>query len=344
MRSTLTFIAALLAAGTASAQTCDRACLKTMLDQYMQAVIKHDPAAAPLFLGFRQTENATVVKPGTGLWKTMTGLGKVQRKYYDPVQGQAAFIGLIDEGANGAIVALRLRVENRKITEAEWIVDRKNDPGLNGLTPTGESSGNFYEPDTLAANPPPDRTVPKAQRVSREDLTAIANSYFDGLTTHDGSIIIAHPGCTRVENGRAMAGNLQTTNGVGPSAKGGAPKGGGGDCASGLAGLNTSIVSARRFPVIDEEAQLAVAFAVFIRKPGTATRRNSFAELFAVDAGKIRAIWSVMHFPTAEIPVPNWPPYDGNFPVPAEFAPAPAAGAGAAKGPAPLPAKGAAKQ
>jgi hypothetical protein len=86
-----------------------------------------------------------------------------------------------------------------------------------------------------------------------------------------------------------------------------------------------------------------VAFAVFIRKPGTATRRNSFAELFAVDGGKIRAIWSVMHFPTAEIPVPNWPPYDGNFPVPAEFAPAPAAGAGAAKGPAPLPAKGAAK-
>ncbi|MEI9815004.1 MAG: hypothetical protein WDO18_21210 [Acidobacteriota bacterium] len=327
MRPTRLILAALLATGAASAQTCDRACLKTTLDQYLQAVIKHDPSAAPLFLGFRQTENAVVVKPGTGLWKTMTGLGKVQRKYYDAVQGQAAYLGLIDESASGAIVALRLRVENRKITEAEWIVDRKNDPGLNGLTPTGESSGNFYEPDTLALNPPPERVVPKAQRVSREELTAITNSYFDGLTTHDGSIIIAHPGCTRVENGRAMAGNVQTNNGVGPTSKGGPAKGGGGDCASGLAGLNTSIVSARRYPVIDDEAQVALAFAVFLRKPGTATRRNSFAELFAVDTGKIRAIWSMMHFPTAEIPVPNWPPYDGNFPVPAEFAPpAPAKG------------------
>ena len=26
-------------------QTCDRACLRTMLDQYLNAVVKHDPAA-----------------------------------------------------------------------------------------------------------------------------------------------------------------------------------------------------------------------------------------------------------------------------------------------------------
>ena len=41
-----------------SAQTYDRACLKTTLDQYLNAVTKHDPSAAPLFLGFHQTENA----------------------------------------------------------------------------------------------------------------------------------------------------------------------------------------------------------------------------------------------------------------------------------------------
>jgi len=38
---------------------------------------------APLMIGFRQTENAIVVRPGNGLWKTMTGLGAVQRKYLD---------------------------------------------------------------------------------------------------------------------------------------------------------------------------------------------------------------------------------------------------------------------
>src|SRR5437667_2375130 len=77
------------------AADCDRACLKSTLDQYLNAVLKHDPAAASLFIGFRQTENATVVKLGSGLWKTATGLGKVQRRYLDPVSRQAAYFGLI---------------------------------------------------------------------------------------------------------------------------------------------------------------------------------------------------------------------------------------------------------
>ena len=55
---------------------CDRACLSTMLDQYLAAVVKHDPKAAPLIIGFRQTENAINVPPGGGLWKTVTGLSK----------------------------------------------------------------------------------------------------------------------------------------------------------------------------------------------------------------------------------------------------------------------------
>ena len=43
---------------------CDRACLGTMLDQYLAAVVKHDPKGAPLAVGFRQTENAINVPPG----------------------------------------------------------------------------------------------------------------------------------------------------------------------------------------------------------------------------------------------------------------------------------------
>src|SRR5476649_363331 len=86
----------------AAAQPCDRTCLRTALDAYLNAVIKHDPAAAPLMIGFRQTENAIVVRPGTGLWKTMTGLGAMQRRYLDPVTGQAAYFGVIEEGAEKA--------------------------------------------------------------------------------------------------------------------------------------------------------------------------------------------------------------------------------------------------
>ena len=109
----------------AAGQPCDRACLRTTLDAYLNAVVKHDPAAAPLMIGFRQTENAIVVRPGTGLWKTMTGLGAMQRRYLDPVTGQAAFFGIIEEGSEKAVVTLRLKIDDRKASEAEWILARK---------------------------------------------------------------------------------------------------------------------------------------------------------------------------------------------------------------------------
>ena len=114
-------------AGTASAQAtstspgapaCDRACLRSVLDQYLNAVIKHDPSAAPLAVGFRQTENAVNVAPGKGVWKSVTALGNVQRRYLDPVSGQAGYYGTVKEGNETAVVTVRLRVENRSLTEA----------------------------------------------------------------------------------------------------------------------------------------------------------------------------------------------------------------------------------
>src|SRR2546430_2685983 len=168
-----------------AADNCDRACLKTALDQYLQAVVMHNPSSAPLFSGFRQTENAVVVKLGTGVWKSVTALGKVQRRYMDAVSGQAAYFGIVQEGAGSAIVTARIRVEDRKISEAEWYIARAGDRGLNGPSQPGQAPANLFNPEALIANPPPDRVVPKAARASREMLTAITNSYFDGITTHD---------------------------------------------------------------------------------------------------------------------------------------------------------------
>jgi hypothetical protein len=302
-----------------AANDCDRACLKNSLDQYLNAVVKHDPAAAPLMVGFRQTENAVVVKLGTGTWKTVTAIGKVQRRYIDAVSGQAAFFGTVEESSERAIVTVRVKVENRKIAEAEWYLARKGNPGLNGLDAKGQPSGNFFEPDLLAMYPPPERTVPKDARLSRESLMAITNSYFDGITTHDGSIIMAEPGCTRYENGSPGSGR-------GPGARAG--KAANTDCTSGLATINIQNVAARRYPVIDEEAQVVLALAIFIRKPGTPTRRNVFSEWFVIDKNKIQSIYSAMYYPSPEEPAPNWPPYEGNWPLPASLAP-----------PAPAPAK-----
>src|SRR5262245_66469961 len=86
------------AVGTASASaqtTCDRACLRTMLDSYLSAVVKHDPSAAPMVVGFRQTENAINTRPPNGVWKTVTGLGKMQRRFLASTSGEAAYYGTL---------------------------------------------------------------------------------------------------------------------------------------------------------------------------------------------------------------------------------------------------------
>ncbi len=199
MHSARFLLAATLSIGFVSAQTCDRACLKTTLDQYLNAVVKHDPKAAPLFAGFRQTDNGVVVRPGTGTWQSITALGKVQRSYFDPVSGQAAYLGLIEEGQATDVATLRLKVEDKKITEAEWVIVC----GEGAIGPAAMNGGNLYNLAGFLAEPPLTCTVPANQRASRELLIAIANSYFDGVDdAHDGSIIMAHPGCTRNENGR----------------------------------------------------------------------------------------------------------------------------------------------
>jgi hypothetical protein len=298
-------VIAVLAVGAPAdaAPACDRTCLRTTLDAYLNAVVKHDPASAPLMIGFRQTENSIVVRPGTGVWNSVTALGGMQRRYLDPITGQAAYFGVVQEGADKAVVTVRLKIEDRKVSEAEWIMARKGEYGPNG------PNGNVFNADSLIANPPPERTVPKAQRLSRESLIAITNSYFDGLTTHDGKIIQHHDGCTRVENGTVMTNR--------PGRNGGPPSG---DCASGLENFNASIVAARRYPIVDEDAQAVLAVAVFLRKPGSPTRRNMFSEWFFIDEAKIRLIYSAMFYPPSDQPVPNWPPYDGNFPLPPSLA------------------------
>jgi hypothetical protein len=272
------------------------------LDQYLNAVVSHKAAAAPLSVGFRQTENAVVRRLGTGLWESATALGKVQRRYFDPETGQAGYFGLVEEKAGPVIATLRLKVEDRKVTEAEWVLSRKGDPGL-GPGAGQQASAAFYDPEYFVAHPPPsDRLVPKAERLSRTDLIAVTNTYFDGLSAHDGKQIIAHTGCVREENGvlttqRALQG------------------GGLSDCTSEGAMANIFAVTARRYPIVDEDAQAVLGIVLFQRKPGTAMRRNLLSEWFFIDQGKIRTIFASMYYPDQEAIAPNWPPFDGNWPI-----------------------------
>ena len=88
--------------------------------------------------------------------------------------------------------------------------------------------------------------------------------------------------------------------------------------------MNLQLVAARRYPVVDDEAGVVLAFAVFIRRPGSPTPRNVFSEWFNIEEGRIRTIHTAMFYPGPELAVPNWPPYEGNWPLPASIVPTPA--------------------
>ncbi len=327
---------------------CDRACLDGMLTSYLDAVIAHDPSRAPLVTGFRQTENAINVAPGQGVWQTVTALGEVQRRYFDPVTEQAGYYGTVMEGDATAIVTVRLRVENKELTEAEWYIARANDPGLNGPV--------LHNPEYLALHPPRQGAPSEGRIVDRATLGRIVDSYFDAITSHDGSIALTHKGCGRAENGHPAPGGDflppapprpgQQAGPPGPPGGGrqggppgaqggppgrqggppGAPPAGGGtmDCVTGLQNFNAVMVAARRMPLIDEEQQVVMATGVFIRRPGSPTRRLASAWWFMIDDAKIRTTYTAMFYPPPDLAVPNWPPYDGNWPLPAPAAtPAP---------------------
>lgn len=326
---------------------CDRQCLETMLDRYLEAVVAHDPSKAPLAHGFRQTENAINVAPGGGTWQSVTGLGKVQRKYFDPVTGQAGYFGTVLEGEESPIVTIRLRAEDNVLTEAEWYIARANDPGLNGPRQPGAAPANLHNPEYLEQNPPPQRVVPAGERVDRATLARIVDSYYDAITSHDSSVALVHEGCGRAENGHPAPGGdflppapprdgqaaapapaagpaAVTAPGTGPAAGGSQAGADRRDCLAGLANFNLSLVAARRMPIIDEEAQMVLATGVFIRRPGSPTPRNVASWWFVIDGGKIRTTYTAMFYPPAQLAVPNWPPYDGNWPLPATVVPEPA--------------------
>lgn len=286
------FLGICFALGASAASKCDRECLKTTLDHYLDAVVKHDPHAAPLGGKFRYTENALNVSPGEGLWKTATALGKVQRRYLDAVNGQAAYFGLIEEGAEVGIATLRIRVVNMKITEGETIVARKID--------------GTFSVDGLLAHPPPEENKTP---VSREALLKAAGSYFEGLATSDGSGVLHHKGCYRIENGVLLTG--RPVRDAKPDANGEIPAT---ECAT-LNFFKATIngVSHRRFPVIDEQAGVVLGMGILERPPGAKRPdgsiypRNLLSEYFLIDDNRIRGIYAAMHYMTPDVAgAPGW--------------------------------------
>ena len=76
---------------------CNRACLEDVINQYLAALVAHDPKRLPLSADVMYSENDQVMQVGDGFWKTAEGLGNYKHIFADPEFGQVAYMGTMRE-------------------------------------------------------------------------------------------------------------------------------------------------------------------------------------------------------------------------------------------------------
>ncbi len=301
---TISAAAALAALGMSLAHAsdvCDRSCLEGMVNKYIDAMVAHDPNQLPLAQGVRFTENGEELRLGDGLWGTASAPGHYKLYVDDPEDGQVGFIGTVFENGKPDLMALRLKIDYGRISEAETIVARP--PAFGGTSPI-PPAGETVE---KMGHPRP-QFLKKGDGMSREALLRVANSYFTGLGNNTGHNTAPFwPSCNRLENGtqttnRPTAGRPADTDIVGMSCAG--------QQESGFYPFVSSIRN-RRYPVIDRERGLVMSFAFFehsgvlkkitltngktVDSPVTAPLTFQISELFQIHGGKIDQIEAVIN-------------------------------------------------
>ncbi|MBN1903617.1 MAG: hypothetical protein JW927_00815 [Deltaproteobacteria bacterium] len=297
-----------------NSSVCDRTCLEEFVNKYLEAMIANDPGKAPFSKTARYTENADEMPLSSismGLWTTAAALTDYKFYISDVDAGQVAFVGLVKTKGKDmpSLLSMRLRIENREITEAEAIV-------VDSLT--GGVGGAMAVPPIAFS-----QVLPSEDRVSREELVRISDLYFDSIELSNSRIVPWHDECYRLENGMWTAGtNLppeMATHVKETPAPQFTPTGetsiafARGVCSeaidSGVFALIESITP-RRTPVIDVEKGVTWGVYMFnhpgvetITMPDGSTQPAAYfrgepnsmpmSELFKIKGGKIRDIMAI---------------------------------------------------
>ena len=310
MRNILTALlicAATIFAQLASAQSpCDRACLTGILDRYLNAMAANDAKRAPFAANVKYTENAARLPLTEGLWFTAAGLTNYKIVLADPQGGAAGFVGVVTEhmppgqAPRNTILALRLKVANRQITEAEAVVVRN----VNAA-----NMANLQTPRPALLE-----TLTPEQRRPRADLIKISNLYFDAIEQSSGTVAPFDDNCNRLENGMRTAGPPLPQAQGSQQIKGGPnPNATTQRCADGMNSGVFQVITAikpRRVLVVDEELGLTFGVYMFQHKGLTqitmkdgSTRPAPYfvgtpvtmpmAEVFKIVGGKIREVEAI---------------------------------------------------
>jgi hypothetical protein len=185
-----------IAQGKTATPDCGRACLEAFANQYLDALVAHDPSRIPLAKNVKFTENGQELAVGDALWATASDPPAAYRIYFtDPQTGQVGFNGLMKENGKLALISFRLKLsKDKKVAAIEQIVARDDGQFFGGKSLTA--------PDPIYAE-----ILDPADRSPRADMITIADSYFKALERMDGTRSVPFADtCNRFENG------IQTTN------------------------------------------------------------------------------------------------------------------------------------
>jgi hypothetical protein len=281
---------------------CDRSCLENYVDRYMDAMLKKDPNLTLFSRDCKFTENGVRLPLGNeGLWLRMYGKGNYKFYIPDVETQQVAFLGTASEKGSGTqggsalvAIAIRLKIVNNLITEAEQLVLRSDSDtmGMTGKMSTGERVEKMGAPHAIYRE-----AIPEAERASREELIKAANYYFSGMQKNDGKGYYPFTDdCHRIENG-TPATNVPIPEGQKrPDPKTAKMYSSSWGCKeqfeSGLLGFVTRIRD-RRFVAVDRERGIVFAFGFFDHDNLNWTWQ--IAELFRIEKGNIRRIEAIFH-------------------------------------------------
>lgn len=269
--------------------------LLDLLERSCQSLQANDAGELPLAPEARFTENNVEFPFGDGVWKTLTGMGDPVWSLADPVNGQAARFGVVDESGERSLYVMRLAADaSGRITEMEILVSRPSDSGFPFVT------------TELGDWPAMTGEVLSEERVDRAEMIRLADGYFDTLQQNNGTIHTRfHADCNRRENG------VYTTNSTRADFPSITQLGCEEQFALGHYRFDNWI-RARRYPLVDEEAGVVLSGG-FIDHDGQTreykltngeTRMGfflrphsfSFLEAFKIRRGAISAVEAVFHF------------------------------------------------
>ena len=246
----LTAVGLLIGAGATQAATivppvCDRACLEGFLDTYLKALAARSPSSLPLTRDARYTENGVTLKPGDGLWGTIDSLGDYRLSFVDPDTQEAGVFATVKESGRQSIIGVRLHIQSAsRISQIETIVAR-----------SGQGAFGAAPPPVLTAKPVFSETLTPAQRRSRGQMAAIADSYFEGLEHATDALTPFDPDCQRIENGMVTANNPQSPAAMSKMSCGA-------QFATGFSPF-ISAIRDRRYPIMDQDKGLGFAIVFF---------------------------------------------------------------------------------